>query len=275
MPADDFSVRWSGWVEATATGATQIRTLSDDGIRVCIDDRLVIDNWTDHAPATDTAAVAMVGGERHRITIEYYENGGGAVARLQWLPPGAAAFAAIPAARLYPANAPSTTNLALGRPATQSSDYQANPAMRAVDGNTNGVLANGSTTHTLNNPQEWWQVDLGGLRRIDLVQLWNRTDCCSDRLQNFSVFVSATDMSGRSYDELNADPAVLKRQVGASRVLPAIGIPIHGLGRYVRVQLAGSNFLQLAEVQVFGGTAYHNTPRSRRWPTRARSSTPR
>lgn len=260
LPADGFSVRWSGWVEATATGATQIRTLSDDGIRVWIDDRLVIDNWTDHAPTTDTAAVAMVGGERHRITIEYYENGGGAVARLQWLPPGAAAFAAIPAARLYPAGLPSTTNLALGRPATQSSDYQTNPAMRAVDGSTDGVLANGSTTHTLNNPQEWWQVDLGGLRRIDLVQLWNRTDCCSDRLQNFSVFVSATDMSGRSFDELNADPTVLKRQVGASRVLPSIGIPVNGLGRYVRVQLAGSNFLQLAEVQVFGGTAFYNTP---------------
>jgi YVTN family beta-propeller protein len=260
VPADGFSVRWSGWVEATATGATQIRTLSDDGVRVWIDDRLVIDNWTDHGPTADTAAVAMVGGQRHRITVEYYENGGGAVARLQWLPPGAATFAAIPAARLYAAGTPSTTNLALGRPATQSSDYPTNPAMRAVDGNIDGVLANGSTTHTLNNPQEWWQVDLGGLRRIDRLQLWNRTDCCSDRLQNFRVFVSATDMTGRSFDELNADPAVLKRQVGASRVLPSIGIPVNGLGRYVRVQLAGTNFLQLAEVQVYGGSAVYNTP---------------
>ena len=260
LPADGFSVRWSGWVEATATGATQIRTLSDDGIRVWIDDRLVIDNWTDHAPATDTAAVAMVGGQRHRITIEYYENGGGALARLQWLPPGAVAYAAIPASRLYPAVVPSTTNLALGRPATQSSDYQANPASRAVDGNTDGVLASGSTSHTLNNPQEWWQVDLGGQRRVDLVQLWNRSDCCTDRLQNFSVFVSSTDMSGRSFDELNADPTVLKRQVGASRVVPSIGIPVNGLGRYVRVQLAGTNFLSLAEVQVFGGASAYGTP---------------
>jgi YVTN family beta-propeller protein len=260
LPADGFSVRWSGWVEATATGATQIRTLSDDGVRVWIDDRLVIDNWTDHAPAADTAAVAMVGGQRHRITVEYYENGGGAVARLQWLPPGAAAFAAIPAARLYAVNPPSTINLALGRTATQSSDYQSHPAMRAVDGNTDGVLGNGSTTHTLNAPQEWWQVDLGGLRKIDLVQLWNRTDCCGDRLQNFSVFVSATDMTGRSFDELNADPAVLKRQVGATRALPSIGVPVHGLGRYVRVQLAGTNFLQLAEVQVFGGNASYSQP---------------
>ena len=257
---DNFSVRWTGWIEAAATGPTQIRTVSDDGVRVWIDDRLVIDNWTDHAPANDTAAVAMVAGQRYRVTMEYYEAGGGAVARLQWLPAGASAYTAVPATRLYAAAPLSTSNVALGAAASMSSDYLGIGAQPAVDGDTNGVLAGNSTVHTLGNAQEWWQVDLGGLRRIDLVQLWNRTDCCSDRLQNFTVFVSATDMTGRSFESLGADPAVQKRVVGTTRALPAIGIPVNGLGRYVRVQLAGTNFLQLAEVQVFGGAAAYNTP---------------
>lgn len=260
VPVDGFSVRWTGWIEAVATGPTQIRTVTDDGVRVWVDDRLVIDNWTDHGPTTDTAPVAMVAGQRYRVTMEFYENGGGAVARLQWLPAGATAYTAIPATRLYPAAPASTTNVALGRTATQSSLWEAAVASRAVDGSTDGVYANGSVAHTGADAQAWWQVDLGGMRRVDRIQLWNRTDCCSDRLQNFIVFVAQTDMAGRTFDQLNADPAVLKRQVGATRALPGIGIPVDALGRYVRVQLAGTNNLQLAEVQVFGGTAVYNTP---------------
>jgi hypothetical protein len=132
VPVDRFSARWSGWVEATTTGPTQIRTVTDDGVRVWIDDRLVIDNWTDHGPTTDTAAVSMVAGQRYRITAEYYEAGGGAVMRLQWLPAGASAYTAIPATRLYAADAPATTNLALGMAATQSSDFEGAVAGMAV-----------------------------------------------------------------------------------------------------------------------------------------------
>jgi YVTN family beta-propeller protein len=261
VPVDNFSARWSGFIEAASTGPTQISTVSDDGVRLWIDNRLVVDNWTAHAPTTDTATVTLVAGQRYPITIEFYEAGGGATLQLQWLPAGASAVSAVPPSRLYPATSAASTNIALGKAATQSSLYQVYDAARAVDGNTDGVLANNSVTHTDNVPtQAWWQVDLGGSRRIDLVQLWNRSDCCTDRLGNFVVFVSATDMTGRTLDQLRADPAVMSRAVGVSNVLPQIGIPVGGIGRYVRVQLTTQNFLSLAEVQVFGGSAAYNTP---------------
>ncbi len=261
LPVDNFSVRWSGFIEATATGPTQIRTVSDDGVRMWIDNRLVVDNWTDHAPATDTATVTLVAGQRYPITIEFYELGGGATLQLQWLPAGATTVTAVPAERLYPATSASSTNIALGKAATQSSQYQVYDAARAVDGNTDGVLANNSVTHTDNVPtQAWWQVDLGGSRRIDRVQLWNRSDSNPERLNNFVVFASATDMTGRTLDQLRADPAVISRAVGVSRVIPDIGIPVGGFGRYVRVQLTTQDYLSLAEVQVFGGAAAYNTP---------------
>ena len=100
--ADQFSVRWSGKVEATSTGSFQFQTASNDGVRVWINGVLVINNWTNHATTTNnSAAIAMTSGTRYAITMEYYDSTGTAVARLRWKRPGQTSFAAIPAGRLY------------------------------------------------------------------------------------------------------------------------------------------------------------------------------
>jgi hypothetical protein len=54
-----------------------------------------------------------------------------------------------------------STNLALNKPATQSSDPFGGHAGKAVDGNTDGNWANGSVTATNSDAQAWWQVGLG------------------------------------------------------------------------------------------------------------------
>ncbi|MBI2731902.1 MAG: DUF1929 domain-containing protein [Aquabacterium sp.] len=261
VTADNFSVRWSGSLEAVSSGGTKIQTVSDDAVRVWVNNQLVIDNWAPHGPTTNTATVSMVAGQRYNVVVEYFEQGGSATMQLQWQPAGATAFVAIPADRLYPGVAPSTTNLAKGKVATQSSTYETAAAGRAVDGNTNGTYSGGSVNHTASTaPQDWWQVDLGTLSRIDLIQLWNRTDCCTDRLQNFYVLVSPADMTGRTLADLLADPKVIQRKVAATSVVSNIGIPVNGLGRYVRVQFIGQNYLHLAEVQVWGGPGVYHTP---------------
>ena len=253
VPADNFSVRWTGSIEPPATGAIQLRTVSDDGVRVWVDNKLVIDNWTGHGPANDTATVNLQAGQRYPITIDYFDSGGGSTLRLQWQLPDSKTFVAVPADRLYAGAVPSSTNLAAGMVATQSSTYEAAAAQRAVDGRTLGTYGGGSLTHTAATAaQDWWQVDLGRSNRIDSMTLWNRTECCADRLSNFVVFVSTSDMKGRTLDQLRADPAVVARQIGVSNIVPSIGIPVGANGRFVRVQLVGTNYLSLAEVQVFG-----------------------
>jgi endoglucanase Acf2/chitodextrinase len=148
---------------------------------------------------------------------------------------------------------PPATNLALGRPASQSSVGFGGDAAKAVDGNTDGRFANGSVTHTNRDAQAWWQVDLGQLSSVESVQIYNRTDCCGSRLANFHVFVSDTDMSGRSLAQLTADPAVVQVQVGSMGGAPSISVPLVAAGRFVKVQLSsGSDYLSLAEVQVMG-----------------------
>jgi hypothetical protein len=106
VPADNFSVRWSGQLEAPLTGTYRLRTLSDDGVRVWLNGALLVDNWTPHGPTADTApALFLVAGQRYDLVVEYNDLGGGATMQLSWLVPGAAAYVAIPEAQLYPGGA--------------------------------------------------------------------------------------------------------------------------------------------------------------------------
>jgi hypothetical protein len=149
--------------------------------------------------------------------------------------------------------APSGTNQAQGKSTSQSSTDFSGASSRAVDGNTDGVYNNGSISHTGFENQPWWQVDLGGTVAIDTIELWNRTDCCADRLANFVVFASSASMTGRTLAQLQADTTVRKWSVAALGSATKISLSaLSGQARYVRVQLAGQNYLSLAEVRVFG-----------------------
>ena len=99
---DSFSVRWTGKVEATATANFQFQTASNDGVRLWINGVLVVNNWTNHATVNNTTGIiALTKNQRYVITMEFYDNTGGAVARLRWKKTGQASFSAVPASRLY------------------------------------------------------------------------------------------------------------------------------------------------------------------------------
>jgi len=92
-------------------------------------------------------------------------------------------------------------NLALGKPATQRDDYldgaKGWDASKAVDGNTDGNIYNNGCQHTgasdPNAPPAWWQVDLLESFSIGTIEIYNRVDCCSNRLQNTHILVGETD----------------------------------------------------------------------------------
>ncbi|MDP1994272.1 MAG: glycoside hydrolase family 3 C-terminal domain-containing protein, partial [Ignavibacteria bacterium] len=85
---DNFSVRWTGKLKAPVTGHFILDLISDDGVRLFLDDKLVIDHWTDHAPESREYQVNLTAGKEYKIIIEYYENGGGAVCKFGWTLPG-------------------------------------------------------------------------------------------------------------------------------------------------------------------------------------------
>ena len=80
--SDNFSVRWTGQFNFGGGNKSFIAT-ADDGIRIWIDGTLLIDAWRDQAP-TEYRAQRSLSAGMHEVKVEYYENGGGAVARLRW-----------------------------------------------------------------------------------------------------------------------------------------------------------------------------------------------
>jgi endoglucanase len=87
MPSDSFSVRWTGTIESRITETYTFYTQSDDGMRVYINNQLVIDDWNDHAASEEYEArgtIAMEMGGQYSIRVEYYENGGDAAVHLWW-----------------------------------------------------------------------------------------------------------------------------------------------------------------------------------------------
>jgi hypothetical protein len=79
-------------------------------------------------------------------------------------------------------------NVALKGKANQSSTQNSGEAARAIDGNTEGDFADGSTTLTKAEDNPWWEVDFGTNQPLEELAIWNRTDRgLGTRLTDFKV----------------------------------------------------------------------------------------
>jgi hypothetical protein len=84
---NNFAVRWTGQVQPKSSGNYTFTTLSDDGVRMWIDGKQIINNWQDQAPTESFGTVALEAGKKYDIKVEYYQGAGGAVMRLLWQGP--------------------------------------------------------------------------------------------------------------------------------------------------------------------------------------------
>ncbi|HKQ37088.1 MAG TPA: PA14 domain-containing protein [Verrucomicrobiae bacterium] len=81
---DQFSVVWSGQVQAPRTGEYTFYTLSNDGVRLILGDHALIDNWTDHSAKEDSASAKLEANKKYPIKLAYYQGGGAATMKLYW-----------------------------------------------------------------------------------------------------------------------------------------------------------------------------------------------
>lgn len=113
---DTFSARWTGLVKPKYDEPYNFYVTVDDGVRLWVAGQLVVDAWIDQSPTQWTGAIALTAGQLADIQLEYYENGGGALMRLEW-----ESFSqpreVVPADRLYPpADANQQPAVALTKP---------------------------------------------------------------------------------------------------------------------------------------------------------------
>jgi len=101
VPNDGFSARWTADLEIAVADTYTFFTRSDDGSRLWLDNKLIVDKWVDQS-ATDTASAPIyLEPGIYALRMEYYENGGGASAQLYWQTP-TMARQVIPAGPLQP-----------------------------------------------------------------------------------------------------------------------------------------------------------------------------
>ncbi|MHC4438202.1 MAG: PA14 domain-containing protein [Planctomycetota bacterium] len=84
---NNFSVRWTGEVEVAFTEKYTFYTNTDDGARLWVDGKQLVNDWNDHGAEENSGTIDLAGGQFYPIVMEYYENGGGAVAQLSWSSP--------------------------------------------------------------------------------------------------------------------------------------------------------------------------------------------
>lgn len=80
---DKFVVEWTQTFNLVS-GSYTFTATSDDGIRVYVDNSLVINQWNDHASKTFTATKSLTTGN-HNLKIDYYEHAGGAIAKFSFV----------------------------------------------------------------------------------------------------------------------------------------------------------------------------------------------
>lgn len=130
VDVDSFSVRWAGKVVPRYSDTYRFFTVSDDGVRLWIDGRPIVNEWNDHAPTEHYGDIVLEAGRAYDVVLELYENSGGATAKLLWQS-GSQAKEPIPASHLLPTRLECPTP---GRPTFTANFNLVLPAGTAIFG---------------------------------------------------------------------------------------------------------------------------------------------
>jgi len=85
VPSSNFSVRWIGNITVPASvGDVTLAALSDDGVRVWVDNQLCIGNWGPNNAVTTESTTTLKAGQTHQLRVEYLQLGGNDLITLEW-----------------------------------------------------------------------------------------------------------------------------------------------------------------------------------------------
>ncbi|WP_434362380.1 glycoside hydrolase N-terminal domain-containing protein [Parasalinivibrio latis] len=140
-------------------------------------------------------------------------------------------------------------NSAEGKRTNQSSTAFGGDAFSAVDGNTSGVYQEHSITHTSFEANPWWTVDLGQTETINKVRVWNRTDCCNNRLGAFYILTSNQPLDAVTLSQATSSTTI--NVYGVNSIDTLTQLSLSGSFRYLKILKDSSSYLSLGEVEVF------------------------
>jgi hypothetical protein len=101
-----YVVEWTGSVEPQFNETYTFSATADDGVMLWVNGQLLINEWVDEAATTWSGQITLAAQQRYNIKMEYYQDGGGAVAELAWSSPSTGPATIIPESQLYPVTNP-------------------------------------------------------------------------------------------------------------------------------------------------------------------------
>ena len=138
---DTFSIRWEGYVIPQYTEVYTFYTYSNDGMRIYVNNQLIVSDWTNHAAQEKSGTIALQSGQSYPIKIEYYQDGGTALVEAWWSSPSQTK-------QVIPQSALRTTIVdqpPIDMPYTLSCYYNSSGSQFCIDmlwNNTNGLSGN-------------------------------------------------------------------------------------------------------------------------------------
>ncbi len=87
MGVDNFSIRWTGYIVPRYSENYTFYTYSDDGVRLWINNSLIVDKWNDQGATEHTGTIVLQANQKYSFKMEYYENTGGANCEISWSSP--------------------------------------------------------------------------------------------------------------------------------------------------------------------------------------------
>merc|ERR1719318_2316601 len=132
-------------------------------------------------------------------------------------------------------------NIARDKPASQSTTYNSNGTPdHGTDGNTNGDYLYRTCTHTTSQRNPWWKVDLQDTFPVREVIVYNRADCCADRIDGFIIHVGNTGSS--------SDPVCGDALKSADFISSAKHVKCRQTGRYISIHHPSTTVNQLLTI---------------------------
>lgn len=87
MTTDNFSIRWTGQILVPYTDQYTFYTKSDDGVRLWVNDSMIINDWTARALKENSGKIKLKANKLYNIKLEYFDNAYDAIVSLEWACP--------------------------------------------------------------------------------------------------------------------------------------------------------------------------------------------
>jgi len=170
-----FSVRWTGEIQAQFTESYTLYLETDEGVRVWLDGKLVMNDWVNRYDGKSQATVNLVAGQKYPLQIEYYKDQGLSHARMLWSSPSTPKRI-VPQSQLYPAantpaaSPPTTSKAAVNLPTASAL------VINAASVNTLAPNTSAADVNFIEEPEEDPMLPWAVAPSSPLNGVWNHCD---------------------------------------------------------------------------------------------------